>query len=496
MRVIELESRLNGVHNQPTPYTTPASLTASDNLAAAPAYTPPQDIPWQSIQNRFPAIAFLDSDTFKYGGIAVPKPAVEIPVDALELLGDGSAVQAVITDYYATVHKWIPIVSQKRLTRNMANPLWEAGPDLALLFLCMKLITSRPQDGIESSHNPIYISAKRFVTLMEASGTASLLVLQANLLVTWFEYGQAIYPAAWMSAGWCVRYANMLGINGHNDATQLLGRPGTWTELEERRRTWWGVLLADRIVSIGSQGYILNSQEPKKDDFLPVSDSAWDGGETSAVIQRRVDTPVDEAMDPFPRLCQASVMLGKVLSHHQEKIPSETATFGLASQLYLDISTLTRKVSEEAASSKDYIDVITPLALTFSSLSCLCERYSCSSSCSAATAEASAMQAQAIDGLKTVSDSIFDFAEKLSAAAPLPQDLDKISPIIMDALYSAASNYAWWVRESGDQRSQMALDSIRHFLRRLGSRWRNAAEYLRILEAREFTYAVGSAGTS
>ena len=119
----------------------------------------------------------------------------------------------------------MPIFSQKRLTRNMANPLWEAGPDLALLFLCMKLFISRPQDGIESSQNPIYVSAKRFIALMEATGTASLLMLQANILVAWFEYGQAIYPAAWMSAGWCTRYGNMLGINGNEHTTDLIGRP-------------------------------------------------------------------------------------------------------------------------------------------------------------------------------------------------------------------------------------------------------------------------------
>lgn len=119
----------------------------------------------------------------------------------------------------------MPIVSQKRLTRNMANPLWEAGPDLALLFLSMKLVTSRPQDGIESSHNQIYMSAKRFLAMMEASGTVSMLVLQAGLLIFWYEYGQAIYPAAWMSAGWCVRFGNMLGISGHASATPLLNRP-------------------------------------------------------------------------------------------------------------------------------------------------------------------------------------------------------------------------------------------------------------------------------
>jgi hypothetical protein len=88
----------------------------------------------------------------------------------------------------------------------------------------MKLITSRPQDGLESSQHPLYVSAKRFIALLEATGTATLLMLQANILVTWYEYGQAIYPAAYMTAGWCTRYGNMLGISGNTYATDLLGR--------------------------------------------------------------------------------------------------------------------------------------------------------------------------------------------------------------------------------------------------------------------------------
>lgn len=219
-----------------------------------------------------------------------------------------------------------------------------------------------------------------------------------------------------------------------------------------------------------------------------------------ANVQHRVDNPVEEQLDPFPRLCQAYVMLGKVLSHHHgEKIPSETATFGLASQLYLDISILSRKISEETGlQGAEYTDLSSPLALTFSALCLLCEPYSCPPNFKhkSTTAEAAAMQAQAVDGLKTVSNSVVDFAEQLSALTPEMRDLDKVSPMIMGALYSAASNYAWMVRESGDQRSQMALDSLRHFLRRLGTRWRNAAEYLRILEAREFEYAVGGVGRS
>ncbi|KAE8451392.1 hypothetical protein EG329_004021 [Mollisiaceae sp. DMI_Dod_QoI] len=497
MKVMELESRLNGgggVMNQTSPYATPSStnMTGPDGLGPqVPVYTPPQDIPWQGVQNRFPAIAFLDSESFKYGGIAIPKPTVEIPVDVLELIGDGPSVQGAISEYFSTVHKWMPIVSQKRLTRNMANPLWEGGPDLALLFLCMKLITSRPHDGVECAHNPIYLSAKRFVALMEATGTVSLLVLQANLLVTWYEYGQAIYPAAWMSAGWCIRYANMLGINGHDEAAQLLGRLGTWTEQEERRRTWWGVLLTDRIISLGSQGYIMNSQEPQSDDYLPVNDPAWDEGEMTTAMH--VSNPIADPVAPFPRLCQASVMLGKVLTHHWGSNPSDQKPrFIEASILYGDISLLARTLHDETKNSQDYLSLTAPLALTYSAICTLCDSYSCPKGCTATTPEAAAMQAQAVDGLKTVSRSIVEFSDQINAATPQPHDLDRISPIIMDALYSAAANYAWLVRESGDESSQMALDSIRYSLRRLGTRWRNAAEYLRILEAREFTYAIGS----
>jgi hypothetical protein len=72
-KLMELESRLNGggMNPQMSPYATPSSTTmpTSDNLGPpVPAYTPPQEVPWQGIQNRFPAIAFLDSDNFKVGG--------------------------------------------------------------------------------------------------------------------------------------------------------------------------------------------------------------------------------------------------------------------------------------------------------------------------------------------------------------------------------------------------------------------------------------------
>jgi hypothetical protein len=189
--------------------------------------------------------------------------------------------------------------------------------------------------------------------------------------------------------------------------------------------------------------------------------------------------------------------MGKVLNHHYgERIASDTAKFALANQLYIDISILARRLNEDADSTHDFLSLTAPLSLTYSTLCVLCEAYSCpeSSGRNSATMEEAEMQIKAMEGLKTVAGSIVEFADRISVATQNPQDLDRLSPIIMDSIYMAAANYAWLVRESGDEGYQMALDSLRHCLRKFGTRWRNAAEYLRILEAKEFSYAVGSAG--
>jgi hypothetical protein len=77
-KVMELESTLsrqftgiNPIPNTPTPFGTASSGTIpAPHLLGqqAQAYSPTQDSQWQGVQNRFPAIAFLDKDTFKYGG--------------------------------------------------------------------------------------------------------------------------------------------------------------------------------------------------------------------------------------------------------------------------------------------------------------------------------------------------------------------------------------------------------------------------------------------
>lgn len=204
-------------------------------------------------------------------------------------------------------------------------------------------------------------------------------------------------------------------------------------------------------------------------------------------------TAITENMDPFCRLCQASNYLGKVLRHHLDLNSSENQQFLNASELYLEISALARKITQEAESSSNYILHAAPMAICFSALCTLCDAYACHRPNHSNNAEEATMQLQAIEGLKSVSASAKEFAEQIITQTSHSLDIDRICPFIMDALYAAAANFAWLVRESGAEDCQLALESVRHCLRRLGGRWRCAAEYLRILEAQEFTYAIAGA---
>lgn len=102
----------------------------------------------------------------------------------------------------------MPIISKKRL--NLGISVYHGGPDIAMLFLAMRLMISSPQGD---QAEPLYRLCKSFLASLEAAGCASYQYLQALLLVAIYEHSHGIYPAAWMTVGTCARYAEFLGLS-------------------------------------------------------------------------------------------------------------------------------------------------------------------------------------------------------------------------------------------------------------------------------------------
>ncbi|KFY02421.1 hypothetical protein V490_00506 [Pseudogymnoascus sp. VKM F-3557] len=111
---------------------------------------------------------------------------------------------------------------------------------------------------------------------IESSGTLSIQVLQAAVLIALYELGHAIYPAALLSVGRCARYATALDINKPTASLGSIKLP--WIEEEESRRVWWAIAILDRFLNLCNPGQHFVTQDPDSETYLPVDDMAWDSG--------------------------------------------------------------------------------------------------------------------------------------------------------------------------------------------------------------------------
>jgi hypothetical protein len=195
-----------------------------------------------SKRHHFPTVFFLDFDVFQNSQMEIPKISLSVSPFEQDIVRDPANFRGVASQYFNTIHLWMPIISKKRFYEHLLNPLLQPRTDVAMLCLCMRLITWLPSDSEKSPETTIYLTAKRCFTEAETAGILTIQGLQAGLLISLYEVGHAMYPSAYISIGSCARYGFALGINWKAVAPSY-----TWIELEERRRVWWAVVILERF---------------------------------------------------------------------------------------------------------------------------------------------------------------------------------------------------------------------------------------------------------
>ncbi|KAJ6051196.1 hypothetical protein N7499_010559 [Penicillium canescens] len=259
----------------------------------------------------FPTILFLDPALLQHSLVEIAPTAGTVPQYILQLLGDLDEIRLTAARFFEHIHQWMPFISKKRFYDLYLQPSFHSRPDVVLLLLALKLITTFPPAGSRSPRTALYNSTKHFYLKVE--GSFSILALQAGVLVALYELGHGIYPAAFLSVGACARYAHGLGINVSR--TVPTRKVLTLVEVEERRRVWWAIVILDRFVSIGCPGRPFVTADPRLDDFLPADDAAWDQGTVRPDRFSTLSSPMTGHMSKFALLCQATRLLGQVLHH-------------------------------------------------------------------------------------------------------------------------------------------------------------------------------------
>ncbi|KAK4865884.1 hypothetical protein LT330_008977 [Penicillium expansum] len=267
----------------------------------------------------FATILFLDPALLHHSVVETAPAAGTVPQYILQLIGDLDEIRLTAARFFEHIHQWMPFISKKRFYDFYLQPSFHSRPDVVLLLLALKLITTFPPAGSRSPRTALYNSTKQFYLKVE--GSFSILVLQAGILVALYELGHGIYPAAFLSIGTCARYAHALGINVSR--TVVTRRVLTLVEVEERRRVWWAIVILDRFVSIGCPGRPFATADPKLDDFLPADDAAWDQGIVKPDNFSTLSSPMTGHMSKFALLCQAARLLGQVLNHLSTDFTSE-----------------------------------------------------------------------------------------------------------------------------------------------------------------------------
>ncbi|KAJ5619730.1 fungal-specific transcription factor domain protein [Penicillium lagena] len=250
---------------------------------------------------------FLEPEIAHHCKPDMPAAKIAVPESISNVLGDRLQVNQIASHYFQSIHVWMPIISKQKLTRIIAGNL---RADTALLLLCMKLLCHTP-NASNARNAFLYTAAKQFSSSLETAGLLSLRTLQANLLISVYELGHAIYPAAYVSIGLAARQGIALGIHNHS-APQLPRAPIKWIDWEERRRVWWLILILDRIVTLGSYDRPLCTEDPSGTSYVPVDDVAWDQGEMVPPEQVLVSAPSNVMVSPFARLAQSANLAGRI----------------------------------------------------------------------------------------------------------------------------------------------------------------------------------------
>ncbi|KAM0321571.1 hypothetical protein ACHAQA_010061 [Verticillium albo-atrum] len=408
-------------------------------------------------------------------------------LDVLAFLNQGSMVMDTSVEYFSTVHIWMPFVSKKRI--DMGIPVQTSGPDLAMLLLAMKLVISKPDDV---SDGTIYRLAKGFLFSLESSGLVSLMCLQAMILVALFEYSHSIYPAAWMSVGACARYTELLGLSCINGGSILLGQPSTWTEAEERRRTWWAVFVLDRLIALGNKRPCVLAPSPRE-GRLPVDDDAWDSGDVTRAIGHAVSVDPAIRQSGFARLCQTAIYIDKAQATTRQQYVSTSdrlqSIVGLSKEIIDFTATLEKEVDTDRP--EVVLRLLAPRCAVRSSLFICLDELTCPEkvepgahytlSQDAKDQEELEMQAYAMQVIRQASLDIRDLAVQLQDSLSTEEHADavlgKISPLLLDGVYCASATLHWLYGECGNADYKTATEILESLLHQLGLRWMAGRKY-------------------
>ncbi len=187
------------------------------------------------------AAMFLDYSSFQEARPSTLVSCISIGQEVREYVLGDSRLQESIDTFMNIFDAWMSFIPRKELRSKVSDTLHQPTGEDILLLACIKILTQPLTE--DNPYTKQYLAIKSAFLGAEISGAITLRLLQALLLLLFYEFGQGIYPGTYTTLGTCTRYLVALGLDG---AGPCSSEPVGWMEIETQRRVWWAVYVMER----------------------------------------------------------------------------------------------------------------------------------------------------------------------------------------------------------------------------------------------------------
>ncbi|OQD79589.1 hypothetical protein PENANT_c047G06132 [Penicillium antarcticum] len=207
--------------------------------------------------------------------------------------------------YFDRVHPVAPMLHQGRYLA-WSQQCYKAEP-YAGLQAAMWALAAAATAHLQHMRDSLYLCARCKLEALDnqtdCASSASLQAAQGWLLVTHYEFRYMNYSRAWITAGRAFRIIQLMKlyeIDRYHTTALDLSFAEPWTEIEEKRRTFWLAFCLDRLLNISDQWPLTLHEEPVW-IFLPAPESDFQHSRPVLMgsISDAIETSGQNVLPPF-----------------------------------------------------------------------------------------------------------------------------------------------------------------------------------------------------
>ncbi|KAL5314236.1 hypothetical protein ACEPPN_018661 [Leptodophora sp. 'Broadleaf-Isolate-01'] len=421
----------------------------------------------------------MNIDPFRHEALRQPTVNIAVSNEVSKILGTIDEIHAIATNYFDKIWQRMPIISKVRFFERLPTIFSNPQADYLVVCLAMNFILQYPTPGDQSMQSSSYVVVKSFISLLESTNFLSLDVVQARLLITFYELGHGIQVGASISIAGATRSARLLGLNKKN-FQELKDSYQARVVAEEEKRVWWATVNLDRFICLCNGDSLFITEDPQSSDSLPIEDSQWAQDIVPDTTYHTLSTPSDITVGHFARECQISHLIGRVLRHVFEPASDPEFHAQEAMQLEKTLMAFMPLLIEEHSKFGLYCAA---LGMCSSALFMLYDSALFSSQTS------SEYKDTLIESIQCSSTQITEFSRHLFGDVAAV-DFDVVSPLIPLSLYQAAIVQYRVGKQTGEIRHRNGFESLKEILGYFDRRWLIGGRYLEALQGLKVDFPV------